>query len=129
MSAFDQRWTNQLALPRLTSKITGSVMASMHLTRRQITAVKGKSMKIKISCVICLTMAGGLANADETDTSVQLDKEWGGSQGTAVLESLLPENILALDANGKNRVAWFSVRKPTRVNRASAQCIDHPTPP
>jgi hypothetical protein len=72
----------------------------MHLTLRQIIAVKGKSMKIKISYVICLMMAGGLANADETDTLVQLDKEWGGSQGTAVLESLLAENILALDANG-----------------------------
>lgn len=32
-------------------------------------------MKIKISCVICLMMAGGLANADETDTLVQLDEE------------------------------------------------------
>jgi hypothetical protein len=72
----------------------------MHLTLRQIIAVKGKSMKIKISCVICLMMAGGLANADETDTLVQLDEEWGGSQGTAVLESLLAENVLALDANG-----------------------------
>ncbi len=36
-------------------------------------------MKIRtiLGCVICLIMAGTVANADESDALIQLDKEWG----------------------------------------------------
>lgn len=53
-----------------------------------------------VGCVIFLVVAGPGVNADESDTLVQLDKEWGEAQGPAVLESLLADNIVALDSEG-----------------------------
>ena len=59
-------------------------------------------MKIKtiVACVFCLLMAGTMANADESDALVQLDKEWGEADGPAALESLLADNILTLGSEG-----------------------------
>ncbi len=59
-------------------------------------------MKIKtiVACAFCLLMAGTMANADESDALVQLDKEWGEAEGPAVLEALLADDILALDLEG-----------------------------
>jgi hypothetical protein len=59
-------------------------------------------MKIKtiVACIFCLLMAGTMANADESDALVQLDKEWGEAEGPAVLEALLADDILALDLEG-----------------------------
>ncbi len=51
-------------------------------------------------CVICLIMTGTVANADESDELVQLDKEWGEAEGTEALEALLADNILALGLEG-----------------------------
>ena len=45
-------------------------------------------------------MAGTMANADESDALVQLDKEWGEAEGPASLEALLADDILALDLEG-----------------------------
>ena len=53
-----------------------------------------------LGCVICLIMAGTVANADESDELVQLDKEWGESEGPEALEALLADNILALGLEG-----------------------------
>ncbi len=53
-----------------------------------------------LGCVICLIMAGTVANADESDELVQLDKEWGEAEGPEALEALLADNILALGLEG-----------------------------
>ena len=58
------------------------------------------NLKTIFACVFCLVMAGNIANADESDILIQLDKEWGESEGPAFLESLLDDNIVALDSEG-----------------------------
>ncbi len=58
------------------------------------------NMKTMIACVFCLLMAGTMANADESDALVQLDKEWGEAEGPEALEALLADDILALDLEG-----------------------------
>ncbi len=58
------------------------------------------NMKTMIACVFCLLMAGTMANADESDALVQLDKEWGQAGGPEALEALLADNILALGLEG-----------------------------
>ena len=45
-------------------------------------------------------MTGALANADDSDALIQLDKEWGESQGAETLENLLADDIVALGAEG-----------------------------
>lgn len=74
----------------------------MHIKLRQMVAARVASMKIRttVGFVICMMITGGLASADETETLVKLDKDWGGAEGTSALESLLAEDILAVDANG-----------------------------
>jgi hypothetical protein len=64
--------------------------------------VREETVNIKtiLGCVVCLIMAGALANADESDALVQLDKEWGEAEGPDALESLLADNIVALDSRG-----------------------------
>ena len=59
-------------------------------------------MKIKtiVACVFCLLMAGTMANADESDALVQLDKEWGEAEGPAALERLIADNVLTLGSEG-----------------------------
>ena len=58
------------------------------------------NIKTIVACVFCLIMAGNIANADESDTLIQLDKEWGESEGPAFLKSLLDDNIVTLDSGG-----------------------------
>ena len=58
------------------------------------------NIKTMVACVFCLVMAGNIAKADEADVLIQLDKEWGESDGSAVLESLLDDNIVAIDSEG-----------------------------
>ena len=58
------------------------------------------NMKTMIACVFCLLMAGTMANADDSDALVQLDKEWGEAEGPEALEALLADDILALDLEG-----------------------------
>ncbi len=53
-----------------------------------------------IACVVCLVMTGTMANADDSDALVQLDKEWGEAQGSEALEPLLADNIVALGLEG-----------------------------
>ena len=57
-------------------------------------------IRMRIGCVICLIMTGALANADDSDALIQLDKEWGESQGVETLENLLADDIVALGAEG-----------------------------
>ncbi len=59
-------------------------------------------MKIKtiVACVFCLLMAGTMANADESDAVVQLDKEWREAEGPATLERLIADNVLTLGSEG-----------------------------
>ena len=57
-------------------------------------------IRMRIGCVICLIMTGALANADDSDALIQLDKEWGESQGAETLENLLADDIVALGAEG-----------------------------
>ncbi len=58
------------------------------------------NIKTMIACVFCLLMAGTMANADDSDALVQLDKEWGEAEGPEALEALLADNILALGLEG-----------------------------
>ncbi len=53
-----------------------------------------------IACTTCLIMAGAVANADESDALLQLDKEWGEADGPEALAPLLSDDILALGAEG-----------------------------
>ena len=53
-----------------------------------------------VGCVFCLVMTGPVANTDEADTLVQLDKEWGEAQGQEALEPLLADNIVAVGSEG-----------------------------
>ncbi len=53
-----------------------------------------------VACVVCLVMTGTMANADDSDALVQLDKEWGEAQGPEALEPLIADNILALSLEG-----------------------------
>jgi hypothetical protein len=59
-------------------------------------------MKVRtiIGSVICLVMIGAVANADESDTLVQLDKKWGEAQGPEAMEPLIADNIMTLGAEG-----------------------------
>ena len=59
-------------------------------------------MKLRtiVGCVFCLVMAGTAANAGDSDSLIQLDKEWGESQGSEALEALLADNIVALGLEG-----------------------------
>ena len=53
-----------------------------------------------LGCVFCLIMAGTVANADESDALVQLDKEWGEADGPDAAEPFLADNIVALGLEG-----------------------------
>ena len=53
-----------------------------------------------VGCVICMIMAGSVANAGESDTLIQLDKEWGGAQGPEAIEPLLADTIVTLTSVG-----------------------------
>ena len=59
-------------------------------------------MKIKaiFGCAFLVVLTGGIANADDTSALIQLDKNWGSAQGSALLESLLADDIVSLDADG-----------------------------
>ncbi len=57
-------------------------------------------IRMRIGCVFCLIMTGALANADDSDALIQLDKAWGESQGAETLEIVLADDIVALGAEG-----------------------------
>ncbi len=42
-----------------------------------------------------------IAHAEESDPLIQLDKEWGQAQGPEVPESLLSDDIVALESVGR----------------------------
>ncbi len=58
------------------------------------------NMTTILGCLVCLIMAGAVANADESDALVMLDKEWGQADSAAALESLLADDLVALDSDG-----------------------------
>ena len=47
-----------------------------------------------------LLLAVGIAQADETDTLVKLDKKWGESRGADALAPLLSDDVMAVTAEG-----------------------------
>ena len=47
-----------------------------------------------------LLLAGGIAQADETDTLIKLDKEWGESRGADALAPLLSDDVMEINAEG-----------------------------
>ena len=58
------------------------------------------NVRTTIVSAICLIMTGAVANADESDTLVQLDKEWGEAQGPEAMEPLIADNIMTVGAEG-----------------------------
>lgn len=53
-----------------------------------------------IAVTSCMIMTGAVANADESDALMQLDKAWGEAAGPAALEPLLADDILTLGPEG-----------------------------
>ena len=53
-----------------------------------------------VACVFCLVMTGSVANADESDTLIQLDKEWGETQGPEAIKALIADDIVTLGSEG-----------------------------
>ena len=58
------------------------------------------NVRSMIVSAICLVMTGAVANADESDTLVQLDKKWGEAQGPEAMEALIADNIVTLGSEG-----------------------------
>lgn len=58
------------------------------------------TIKTMFACATCLVLIATLANADESDTLIKLDKVWGEAAGPADLEPLLADKILALGTDG-----------------------------
>jgi len=65
-------------------------------------------------------MTGAVANADESDTLVQLDKKWGEAQGPEAMEALIADNIVTLGSEG-------SIGKAQMLEAAASD--DAPTGP
>jgi hypothetical protein len=59
-------------------------------------------MKIKtiIAFTTCMIMTGAVANPDESDALMQLDKAWGEAAGPEALQPILADDILALGPEG-----------------------------
>ena len=53
-----------------------------------------------IASTVCLLMAASAAHADKTEKLIQLDKEWGESQGPDALEGLIADNVVTLGPDG-----------------------------
>lgn len=51
-------------------------------------------------CAFLLVATGTVANADDTDALIALDKEWGAAQGTETLERLISADIVTLSGDG-----------------------------
>ena len=58
-----------------------------------------KTTKI-LGSLLGLLVFAGTANADDTNTLIELDKKWGESEGAETLASLLSDDILAIDVEG-----------------------------
>jgi len=67
-----------------------------------MTADWGKSMRtIKIlGSLVGLLVIAGIANADDSNALIELDKKWGESEGADVLASMLSDDILSIDVEG-----------------------------
>jgi hypothetical protein len=66
---------------------------------------KGTKMKRTIrgtSTILSATLllAGGIVQADETDTLIELDKKWGETRGADDLAPLLSDDVMAVTAEG-----------------------------
>ena len=61
---------------------------------------KTMTMTKILGCVTWLIVAGAVANADESDALVMLDKEWGQAESAAAVEPLLADDLVALDSDG-----------------------------
>ena len=58
-----------------------------------------RTIKILVGLVGLLAIAG-IANADDTNTLIELDKKWGGSEGADALAPMLSDDTLAIDVEG-----------------------------
>ena len=67
-----------------------------------MTAIRGKTMKTTkiLGSLLGLLVFAGIANADDTNTLIELDKKWGESEGAEALAPLLSDDILAIDDEG-----------------------------
>ena len=67
-----------------------------------MTAIRGKKMKTTkiLGNLLGLLVFAGIANADDTNTLIELDKKWGESEGAEALAPLLSDDILAIDVEG-----------------------------
>jgi hypothetical protein len=75
---------------------------SVKLKLRQMTANWGKSMRtIKIlGSLAGLLVIAGIANADDTNALIDLDKKWGESEGVDALAPMLSDDILSIGVEG-----------------------------
>ena len=53
-----------------------------------------------LGSILGLLVFAGIANADDTDALIELDKKWGESVGADALAPLLSDDILAIDVEG-----------------------------
>ena len=58
------------------------------------------NLRTIVACVFCLVMTGSVANADESDTLIQLDKDWGEAQGPEAIKALIADDIVTLGSEG-----------------------------
>jgi hypothetical protein len=62
-----------------------------------------------------LLLAGGIAQADETDTLIKLDKKWGETRGADALAPLLSDDVMEITddrAGGKKEMLADAVANP-----------------
>jgi hypothetical protein len=69
---------------------------------RQMTAIRGITMRTAkiLGSILGLLVFVGIANADDTEALIDLDKKWGESQGADALAPLLSDDILAIGVDG-----------------------------
>lgn len=53
-----------------------------------------------LSLATVLLLVGGFAIADDADTLIELDKQWGSSEGADAIAPMLMDDIIAIGADG-----------------------------
>ena len=58
-----------------------------------------RTMKI-LGSLVSLFVIAGIANADDSNALIELDKKWGESEGADALASLLSDDVLSIGVEG-----------------------------
>jgi hypothetical protein len=58
-----------------------------------------RTMKI-LGSLVGLFVIAGIANADDSNALIELDKKWGESEGADALASLLSDDVLSIGVEG-----------------------------